>query len=214
MKRGWISLLLVSAVTLFLIGCSSPMKEAQKMMDAGQYEQLIAKFGSNPELASIVTMAKDKIVENLFKEGKYNAIVEMYGDHRMAKDAKNKLAEALLAEGKLDEVLAKYPESPAAMQAKLKQQQMLNDSLAMAMDSTGKKLTDAEKKVKDTQKQVEKAKDQTADMAEKAAEKELNRIMGIKVPALKKKALQTFIDTPDYKNTSAHKKAVEELAKL
>lgn len=214
MKRGWMSLLLVSAVTLFLIGCSSPMKEAQKMMDAGQYEQVITKFGSNPELASIVTMAKDKIVEKLFAEGKYNAIIEMYGDHRMAKDAKNKLAEALLAENKLDEVIAKYPESPAAMQAKLKLQQMLNDSLAMAMDSTGKKLTEAEKKVVDTKKQVEKAKDQTAEMAEKAAENELKRIMALANPDMKKKALQSFVNKAEYKNTAAYKTAVAELAKL
>lgn len=214
MKRGWITLLLVSAVTLFLIGCSSPMKEAQKMMEAGQYEQIVAKFGSNPELASMVQQAKDKIVEKLFADGKYSTILEMYPDNRMAKDAKNKLAEALLAEGKLDEVLAKYGDTPAAMQAKLKQQQMMNDSLAALADSTGKKLTDAEKKVADTKKQVEKAKDDTAAMAEVAAEKELLRIMDIKVPALKKKALQEFVAKADYKGTAAAKKAADELAKM
>lgn len=207
MKRGWITLLLVSAVTLFLIGCSSPMKEAQKMMDAGQYEQVIQKFGSNPELASIVQMAKDKIVEKLFSEGKYNTILEMYADHRMAKEAKNKLADALLAEGKLDEVIAKYPDTPAAIQAKLQQQQMMNDSLAAVADSTGKKL-------KDTQKQVERATDKAQDMAALAAEKELNRIMAIKVPALKKKALQEFVGKAEYKGTDAAKKAAEELAKM
>ena len=214
MKRGWMNLLLVSAVTLFLIGCSSPMKEAQKMMDAGQYEQVIQKFGSNPELASIVSMAKDKIVEKLFADGKYDDIIAKYGDHRMVKDAKNKLAEALLASGKLDELLAKYPESPAAMQAKLKQQQMINDSLAMLADSTGKKLTDAEKKVADTKKQVEKAKDNAPDMAETAATSELKRIMNLKNPALKKKALQEFVAKPEFKNTAAAKDAAAELAKM
>ncbi|NUO19226.1 hypothetical protein HUU59_07275 [bacterium] len=214
MKRGWITLLLVGTVTLFLMGCSSPMKEAQKMMDAGQYEQVIQKFGNNPELASIVQMAKDKIVEKLFNEGKYNTILEMYADHRMAKDAKNKLADALLAEGKLDEVIAKYPDTPAAIQAKLQQQQMMNDSLAAVADSAGKKLTETEKKVKDTQKQVEKAKDEAQEMAALAAEKELNRIMAIKVPALKKKALQEFVGKAEYKGTDAAKKAAEELAKM
>ncbi len=211
MKRGWITLLLVSAVTLFLIGCSSPMKEAQKMMDAGQYEQVVTKYGSNPELASIVAMAKDKIVEKLFAEGKYNTIVENYKDHRMFKEAENKLAEALLAGGKLDEVIARYPNSPAAMQAKLKQQQMLSDSLAAVADE---KLTDAEKKVRDTQKQVEKAKDDTADMAEKAAENELKRILALANPDMKKKALQSFVNKAEYKNTAAHAKGVAELAKL
>jgi len=214
MKRGWITLLLVSAVTLFLIGCSSPMKEAQKMMEAGQYEQIVTKFGSNPELASMVQQAKDKIVEKLFAEGKYNTILEMYPDNRMAKEAKNKIAEALLAEGKLDEVLAKYGDTPAAMQAKLKQQQMINDSLAAVADSTGKKLTDAEKKVADTKKEVAKAKDNAQDMAALAADKELMRIMDIKVPALKKKALQEFINKPEYKNTAAAKKAADALAKM
>ncbi|MBL0062793.1 MAG: hypothetical protein IPP40_15245 [bacterium] len=214
MKRGWITLFLVSAVTLFLIGCSSPMKEAQKMMEAGQYEQIVTKFGSNPELSSMVQQAKDKIVEKLFAEGKYNTILEMYPDNRMAKEAKNKIAEALLAEGKLAEVLAKYGDTPAAMQARLKQQQMLNDSLAMVADSTGKKLTDAEKKVKDTQKQVEKAKDQTADMAEKAAENELKRILALANPDMKKKALQSFVNKAEYKNTTSHAKGVAELAKL
>ncbi|MCB9357758.1 MAG: hypothetical protein H6508_01045 [Calditrichaeota bacterium] len=214
MKRGWITLLLIGVVTMFLVGCSSPMKEAKTMMDSGQYEQLIAKFKDNPELAAVVQQAKDKLVEKMFGEGKYNAIVEMYPDHRMAKDAKNKLAEALLAEGKLDEVIAKYPESPAAMQAKLKMQEMLTDSMAAVADSANQKLTESEKKVKDTQKKVEQVKDDAAQMAEAAAEKELNRIMGIKVPALKKKSLQTFVDNPDFKKTAAHKKAVEELAKL
>lgn len=207
MKRGWITLLLVSAVTLFLIGCSSPMKEAQKMMEAGQYEQIVTKFGSNPELASMVQQAKDKIVEKLFAEGKYNTILEMYPDNRMAKEAKNKIAEALLAEGKLDEVLAKYGDTPAAMQARLKQQQMINDSLAAVADSTGKKLTDVKK-------EVAKAKDNAQDMAALAADKELMRIMDIKVPALKKKALQEFVNKPEYKNTAAAKKAADALAKL
>lgn len=211
MKRGWMTLLLVGAVALFLIGCSSPMKEAQKMMDAGQYEQVVTKFGNNPELASIVQMAKDKIVEKLFAEGKYNTIVENYKDHRMFKEAENKLAEALLAEGKLDEVIARYPNSPAAMQAKLKQQQMLSDSLAAVADE---KLTDAEKKIREKQKQVEVAKDNAQEMADLAAEKELNRILAIKVPALKKKALSEFVNKPEYKNSPAVKKAAEELAKL
>jgi hypothetical protein len=211
MKRGWITLLLVSAVTLFLIGCSSPMKEAQKMMEAGQYEQLVAKFENNPELATMVQQAKDKIVEKLFAEGKYSTILEMYADNRMAKEAKNKLAEALLAEGKLDEVIAKYGDTPAAMQAKLIQQQAMSDSLTKVSDE---KLSDAEKKVRDTKKEVEKAKDNAAEMANLAAEKELNRIMAIKVPALKKKALQEFVGKDIYKNTPSAKKAADELAKM
>jgi len=214
MKRGWMALLVLTIATVLMLGCSSPMKEAQKMMEAGQYEQLISKFGSNPELASIVQQAKDKIVEKLFADGKYNAILEMYGDHRMAKEAKNKLAEALLLEGKLDEVIAKYPESPAALQAKLKLQQMANDSLAAVADSAKGKLTETEKKVKDTQKQVEKAKDQAAEMTEAAADKEFMRIMDIKVPALKKKALQEMVNNPKYKGTAAVKKAADALAKL
>lgn len=177
------------------------------MMEAGQYEQIVTKFGSNPELASMVQQAKDKIVEKLFAEGKYNTILEMYPDNRMAKEAKNKIAEALLAEGKLDEVLAKYGDTPAAMQARLKQQQMINDSLAAVADSTGKKLTDVKK-------EVAKAKDNAQDMAALAADKELMRIMDIKVPALKKKALQEFVNKPEYKNTAAAKKAADALAKL
>ncbi|MCB1060008.1 MAG: hypothetical protein KDB65_07245 [Calditrichaeota bacterium] len=214
MKRGWMSLLLVAAVTAFLLGCSSPMKEAQKMMESGQYEELVAKFGSNPDLKAMVEQAKTKIVEKMFAEGKYNAILEMYPDSPMAKDAKNKLAEALLAEGKLDEVIAMYPESPAAMQAKLKQQQMMNDSLAMANEETGKKLSDAEKKVQQKAKQVEEAKDNAAEMTAKAADQELKRIMNIKVPALKKKALQEFVNKAEYKNTDAAKQAAEALAKM
>ncbi|MCL4305219.1 hypothetical protein KJZ99_04845 [bacterium] len=207
MKRGWITLLLAGAVMAFLVGCSSPMKEAQSMMDAGQYEQLIAKFKDKPELAAIVQQATDKLLEKMFNEGKYNSIIEMYPDHRLAREAKNKLAEALLAEGKYDEVIARYPESPAALQAKLKQQEMLNDSLAMAADSMGKKISD-------TKKQVEKAKGETAGMAETAAESEFKRIMNLKNPALKKKALQEFVAKAEYKNTAAAKKAAEELAKM
>jgi hypothetical protein len=214
MKRGWMTLLLVTAVTAFLLGCSSPMKEAQKMMDAGQYQELIAKFGNDPNLKTMVDQAKTKIIEKMFAEGKYASIIEMYPDSPMAKEAKNKLAEALLAEGKLDEVIAKYPESPAAMQAKLKLQQMMTDSLAAVADSTGKKLSDAEKKVKDTEKKVEKATDKAVEMTAQAADQEFKRIMNIKVPALKKKALQEFVNKAEYKNTDAAKKAAEELAKL
>ncbi|MCC6475486.1 hypothetical protein IT157_00410, partial [bacterium] len=179
-----------------------------------QYQEIVTKFGSNPELKAIVDMAKEKIVEKLFTEGKYNAILEMYPDSKMAKEAKNMLAEGLLAEGKLDEVIAKYPESPAAMKAKLQKQQMMTDSLAAVVDSTGKKLTDVEKSKQATQKQLEQKTEQAENLAETAAARELDKILNIKVPAAKRKALEEFLKKPEYKNTAAYKRAQDAMAKL
>jgi hypothetical protein len=51
-------------------------------------------------------------------------------------------------------------------------------------------------------------------MAETAALSEFKRIMNLKNPALKKKALQEFVAKPEYKNTAAAKDAAAELAKM
>lgn len=214
MKRGWMKIFLTAVLALVWLGCSSPMKEAQTMYDQGQYEQLIAKYNSNPEMASIVQMAKDKLVEKLFADGKYNTIVEMYPDSKMMKEARNKLAEQLLAEGKLDEVLSKYGDTPAAMQARLQREQMRSDSLAAAVEKAGKKVESAERKTGQLEREVEKKADETQAMTEKAAENEFKRIMSLANPTAKRKALESFLKKDEYKNTAAYSKAQAEFAKM
>jgi len=185
MKRTWILVILMAFAALYLIGCSSPMQKAQKLMAEGKYEEVIAAYGSNPELASIVADAKEKLAVNLFNEGKYQEVLDNYPESAAAKEAMSKLADMLFAEGKFQEVIDKYPGTPAAAKAQVEL---------------------------DKQKQAEESAGNVADRNAKA-EAKLKEIMAVKVKALRDKALKEFVDNPLYKGTPAAKKAADALKK-
>ena len=182
MKRTWIALLLAAVVLTALIGCSSPQQKAQKMIAAGQYEQVIALYQNDPNMASFVTEAKNKIAEKLLADGKFSSVIELYPDSPAAKEARNKIAEGLLAEKKYQEILDKYADTPAAPAAKLalENEKMQNDAAQNAGNE----------------------KERVA-----KANAELKRIMAIKIKDLRQKALKEFVANPLYKGTPALDKA-------
>ncbi|MBI5060321.1 hypothetical protein HZB60_11145 [candidate division KSB1 bacterium] len=202
MKRNAILVVLVTALALVWIGCSNPAKEAQKMFDGGQYEELVAKFGADPNLASVVQMAKDKIAEKLVAEGKYAMVLEMYATSPAAKEAKMKLAEAAFMAGNYQEVMVKYADTPWAMQAKMKL-----DSIANAgkpgqpgVQQPGKPGTPPQSGAK-------------AEL-EKKAQEALDKVLAVKMKNMKVKALEEYTKNAEFAGTSAMAKAQDELKKL
>jgi hypothetical protein len=187
MKRTWILLGLTILITIVLLGCATPQEKAQKMMAAGQYEQVVALYQNDPNLAAVVKQAKDKIAEKLLAEGKYSSVLEVYPTSPAAKEAKNKLAEQLLNEKKFQEVIDKYGDTPAALIAKaeLEKLQIQADAATGAQGNNG-----AQAKVR-----------------EDKANAELARIMSVKIKELRMKALKEFVANPTYKGTAAVQKA-------
>jgi hypothetical protein len=194
MKRTWILLGLLLVVTVAFLACASPQEKAQKMMNAGQYEQVIALYQNDPNMAAVVQQAKDKIAEKLFNDGKYSSVLELYPTSPVAQMAKNKMAEALLAEKKYQEILDKYPDTPAAAIAKLELEKAALEQAAGDKKDSGK----------DSGKSAKKAAD---------ADAELTRIMNIKIKDLRIKALKEFVANPLYAGTAAEKKARAALPK-
>lgn len=204
MKRNAILVVLMTALALVWIGCSNPAKEAQSLFDAGKYEELVTKFGADPNLASVVQMAKDKIAEKLLAEGKFAEVLSMYATSPAAKEAKNKLAEQAFMMGNYPEVLAKYGDTPWAMQAKMKM-----DSIANAGTAPG---TPGKPGQPGTPPQAGKPGGVTA-QAEQAAQTALDKVMAIKLKDLRKKSLEQFVANPEYAGTKALKAAKDALAK-
>ncbi len=204
MRRFWVLATMIF-VALVWIGCSSPMQQAQKMFNAGQYEELVAKFGSNPELAAVVQQAKDKLAEKLLAEGKYQDVLTQYATSPAAREAKNKLAEQLFMAGNYQEVMMKYMDTPWGMQAKMKM-----DSIANAA-AGGVKPGDPAKPGQPPQ--AGKPGD-TGGAKEAAAQAALDNVMKIQMKRQLKSALEAFVGNPEYAGTKALAKAKAELAKL
>jgi len=197
-KRFFVSAIVVLAIAslALMAGCSSPTDKAQKLFNEGKYEEVIAQYGSDPNVAAVVTQAKEKLAENMVAEGKYAAVLELYPETAAATAAKNKLAEQLFLAKNYAEVIAKYPETTWAAQAKIEM-----DKAAATPPSGGSKPGQGG------------AGGVSAD-TEKAAQAELDRILAVKVPNLKKKALQEFTSNPKFAGTRALTKAQTELGKM
>jgi hypothetical protein len=185
----------VLAGLILAIGCTSPASKAQKMYNEGKYEEVIVKYGSDPSMAAIVTQAKEKLAEKMVTEGKYEAVIQMYPETAAAGEARNKLAEQLFLAKKYDEVIAKYPETTWAAQARAEK-----DKISQGGGGGGGGTKPGGGGV-------------SAD-TEKAAQAELDGILKVKVPDLKKKALREFIADPKHAGTQAVTKAQTELGKM
>jgi hypothetical protein len=188
MKRTALVLSLLLIIILAVLGCASPQEKAAKMMAAGQYEQVIALYQNDPNMAATVQQAKDKIAEKLFADGKYSSVLEIYPTSPIAKQAREKLAESLLTEKKYQEIIDKYGDTPAAQIAKLELEKLAMQQVADDTKDAGKNTGQSAKKAA-------------------AADAELARIMNIKIKDLRQKALKEFVANPAYQGTAAEKKA-------
>ncbi len=198
MNRIFTLAAMILMATIWL-GCSSPMQQAQKMFNAGQYEELIAKFAANPELAGVVQQAKDKIAEKLLAEGKFQDVLTNYATSPAAREAKNKLAEQAFMAGNYQEVVMKYMDTPWGMQAKMKMDSIAN----VAAGGTPAKPGEPAKPGQPT-----KPGDTGAKAAlEKEAQDALDKILAIKVPAAKTNMLAEFVKNPKWAGTKALEKA-------
>jgi len=185
----------VLAGLVLAIGCSSPASKAQKMYNEGKYEEVIVQYGNDPNMAAIVTQAKEKLAEKMVTEGKYEAVIQMYPETAAAKEARNKLAEQLFLARKYDEVIAKYPETTWAAQARAEKDKISQGGGGGSTPGGGG------------------SGGVSADK-ERAAQADLDRVLAIKVPNLKKKALQEFIAKPEHAGTRALTTAQTELGKM
>jgi hypothetical protein len=202
MKRTLWTAVLVTMVALLAIGCSNPMKDAQTMLAAGKYEELVAKYSANPELAAVVQQAKDKIAEKLFGEGKYAEVLAMYGTSPIAAQAKAKMAEMAFMAGNYMEVMTKYADTPWAAMAKAKMDSISNAAAGGKPGQPGQ-----------PGKPGETPKGGVSAALEKEAQGALNTIMAIKIPNMRKNALGEFVKNSKWAGTEALKKAQTELNK-
>lgn len=195
MRRSILLIGMLAIVSVAFLACSTPAQKAQKLFNAGQYEELVAEFGNDPNLSGLVTDAKEKLAEKLLADGKFEDVLAMYPESKAAAEAKNKLAEALFAAGKYQEVIDKYGDTPAAQHARLAIEKARADSVAAA------------------QPPQKGGKAPAMNSMEKAAQAEYDRIMAIKIDRARTAALQTFVNDAKFAGTAAQKKAQAALSK-
>ncbi len=195
MKRFafWTGLIVTALLVVLAVGCSSPMEKAQKLFNEGKYEDVLTQYGSDPNVAIVVTQAKEKLAAQMVTEGKYDSVLIRFPETAAAKDARNKLAEQLFLAKKYAEVIAKYGDTPWAIQAKIEL-----DKAAATPPSGGSKPGQGGAGGVSAEK-------------EKAAQTELDRIMAIKMKNLRVKSLGEFVAKPDYAGTKAVAAAKKEL---
>lgn len=181
----WTGLVVMALFVVLAVGCSSPMEKAQKLFNEGKYEEVLTLYGSDPNVAIVVTQAKEKLAAQMVTEGKYDSVLIRFPETAAAKDARNKLAEKLFLAKDYGGVIAKYGDTPWAIQAKIEL-----DKQANAPGQPG----------------VTPAK-------EKAAQAEFDKIMKIKMKDLRTKSLRAFVAKPEFAGTKAVQKAQTELGK-
>lgn len=205
MKRSmWVMTALALAV-LVLAGCGNNQTRAQRLYDAGRYDEVVARYGSDPAAQDVVAKARDKIADGLLQAGRYQAVIDSFPQTNAAKEAMNKLADQMFQERRYQEIIDKYPTTDAAGRARSELQKMQADSAkgrsgTMGRDNTG--TTGSTGSSGDV-----RARNQTA-------QAELDRILNIRVPDLRAKALREFVANPQYAGTDALRRAQSELTRV
>jgi len=92
MKRFFFLTMVLAATGLLWLGCSSPQQKAQKLYDAGQYEEVVAKYSNEPTASAVVQQSRDKIAEKWLAEGRYQAVVDTFPNSPSAREARIELA--------------------------------------------------------------------------------------------------------------------------
>jgi hypothetical protein len=141
--------------------------------------------------------AKEALATKLLKDGEYERVMKEFADTPMAYEARVRFAEKLLTDGKFEEILDNYSDTPAAIKAREQAAQALYDAGRIS----------------------EAARDYPQTPAGSAAREELaraefERIMTFKSPQERHKALEDFISNSTYAGTGPAAQAQFELAKL
>ena len=152
--------LLLSALSLSLLGCGGRPATAQKLFDKGEYQAVIDKYPdlevarrAHAKLAeaalekgdyqTVLTQyndtpaafkAKQAMAQKLFDAGRYQALIDSFPHSTLVVPAKERLAETLFQAGKLDSVVLLYPDTPRGKELK---NQQANEALAAAKKLRG-----------------------------------------------------------------------------
>jgi len=121
------TLFLISLITLGLVvitGCDRPAQRAQKMLEQGQYLEVMDKFPDT----QFALRARALYAEKLLEENKYDEILADYSDTPAAYKARQAGAQKLFDEGNYNSLIEHYPNSSLAAQAET----ILSDSLYKA----------------------------------------------------------------------------------
>lgn len=141
--------------------------------------------------------AKEALASKLLKDGEYERVMTEFKDTPMAFEARVRYAEKILAEGKFDEVIEKFDDTPAAIKAREQAAQALYDAGRVTEAARDYPQTPAGSRARD-----------------ELARAEFDRIMTYKSPQERRKALEEFVTSSIYAGTSPHAQAQTELAKL
>ncbi len=110
--------LVVVVLVRFAVGVTVPADRAGVLLEKGEYEQLIAQFGSDSSAARSVRTARDTLAARLFAAGEYQKIVEAWAGTSVAPAARDCVATRLLRAGNLTEAAAKFADTPSGATAR------------------------------------------------------------------------------------------------
>lgn len=97
-------------ISMLCLACSTPEKQAQRLFDNGQYEEVLSQFPDKP----IAVLARQKLAERMLGEGKYEDVIRLYPDTPSASQAAERIADSLLAMQNYEVLLQRYPNTKAA----------------------------------------------------------------------------------------------------
>ncbi|MFZ5434630.1 MAG: hypothetical protein ACOZB3_12760 [Calditrichota bacterium] len=129
MKNYVFGAMILTAVSLLLMGCQSAERKAQSLYEAGKYEEVIAQYGDNPDAAGIVEAAKQVIGDKLLAKGDYDAYLELWDTSPLADSARKRVSDELFKQQRYQEIMEKYGETPAAKRSQIILEKRQTDSL-------------------------------------------------------------------------------------
>ncbi|MCB1060806.1 MAG: hypothetical protein KDB65_11280 [Calditrichaeota bacterium] len=141
--------------------------------------------------------AKEALATKLLKEGDYERVMKDFADTPMAYEARVRFAEKLVEDGKFEEVLDNYSDTPAAIKAREQAAQALFDAGRISEAARDYPQTPAGSRARD-----------------ELARAEYERINTFKSPKERHAALEEFIANSLYAGTGPAAQAQIDLAKM
>jgi thioredoxin-like negative regulator of GroEL len=139
MRHAVILLLALAAAGLILSGCDSAQQKAKRLYEQGKYEEVLAQFNDDPSAAEYVDAARKVLGEKLLADKDYDGYLELHEGSPLAAKARERVAEELFKEGRYQEVLDQYGNTPSAPPARAMLAKKQADSLADTTTAAGKK---------------------------------------------------------------------------
>ncbi len=158
--RTLLTCLVLTALSLSLLGCGGRPAAAQRLFDKGEYQAVIDKYPEleiarrahakmaeavleKGDLQAVINQfadtpaafkAKTMMAQKLFDAGRYQTLIDSFPHSTLVTPAKERLAEVLFQAGKLDSVVTLYPDTPRGKEIK---NQQAAEALAKAKQLRG-----------------------------------------------------------------------------